>query len=226
MLIEVIACSVDDALEAERGGAGRVELVRELGRGGLTPPLELVRDVRSAVTIPVRVMIREADGYEAGGVEELKSLGGLAAGIAALDVDGLVVGFLHAGRIDVVAMDAVLAAGSPVRATFHHAFDELRDPVAALRELARWPLIDRVLTSGGPGDWHRKTAMLDRLAAAVPPTVTILAGGGVDAVVLRALSTTTSIAEAHVGRAVRVPPTAEGVVSSDKVAELVEAGRR
>lgn len=225
MLIEVIACSVDDAVEAERGGAGRVELVRELGRGGFTPPFELVRDVRRAVTIPVRVMVREADGYEAGGVDALERLARLAAGITAVGVDGLVMGFVYAGRIDLAAMDAVLAAGSPARATFHHAFDELRDPVAALRGLARWPLIDRVLTSGGPGGWDRKAAMLDRLAAAVPPTVTILAGGGVDAAVLRALSTS-SITEAHVGRAVRVPPTADGVVSSEKVAELVEAGRR
>ena len=41
-LLEVIACSVADAVEAEKGGASRLEIVRDLGRGGLTPPLELV----------------------------------------------------------------------------------------------------------------------------------------------------------------------------------------
>lgn len=225
MLIEVIACSVEDAIEAERGGAGRVELVRELGRGGLTPSLGLVRDVRSAVAIPIRAMVREADGYEAG-VDALERLSALAAGIAALDVNGLVIGFLHAGRIDVVAMDAVLAAGSPARATFHHAFDELQDPVAALGELVRWPRVDRVLTSGGRGGPDRKAAVLERLAAAAPPGLTILAGGGIDADVLRALSSSSPITEAHVGRAARVPPTVDGVVSSEKVAELVRAGRR
>jgi copper homeostasis protein len=67
MLLEVIACSVADAIEAERGGAGRLELARELGRGGLTPSPDLVQEVRQAVAIPVRVMLRENDGYEAGG---------------------------------------------------------------------------------------------------------------------------------------------------------------
>ena len=36
-LLEVITCSVKDAQEAERGGAGRLEVVRDL-HGGLTPP--------------------------------------------------------------------------------------------------------------------------------------------------------------------------------------------
>ena len=225
VLIEVIACSVDDALEAERGGAGRVELVRELGRGGLTPSLDFVDRVREVVKIPIRVMIREADGYEAGGADALARLAGLAARVAALGVDGLVMGCLHSGHLDVAAIDTVLKAASPVQATFHHAFDDLPDPIAALRELGRWPQIDRVLTAGGPGDWNRKAARLDRFTAVAAPGITVLAGGGVDAEALRALSMS-SVVEAHVGRAARVPPTADGPVSSKKVAELVEAARR
>lgn len=225
VLIEVIACSLEDALEAERGGAGRIEVVRELGRGGLTPSVELLQDVRAAVTIPMRVMIREADGYEAGGSDAVDRLAAVAARVAALGIDGVVLGFLHAGHIDITAMDAVLAAASPVRATFHHAFDDLPDPIAALGDLRRWPPIDRVLTAGGPGDWSRKTVRLDRLAAAAAPHVTVLAGGGVDAEALRALSMS-SVVEAHVGRAARLPPTVAGAVSSGKVAELVRAGRR
>ena len=47
--LEVIATSVDDALAAEQGGAARVELVRSLDRGGLTPPLALVDAVLAHV---------------------------------------------------------------------------------------------------------------------------------------------------------------------------------
>ena len=39
MLLEVIATSLDDALAAEDGGAGRLEIVHDLERGGLTPPV-------------------------------------------------------------------------------------------------------------------------------------------------------------------------------------------
>jgi copper homeostasis protein len=225
MLLEVIACSLKDAIEAERGGAGRLELVRELGRGGLTPSYALVHEVRETVAIPIRVMLREADGYDVGGGDGSERLAALAVRFGALGVDGLVLGFLRSGHIDVAAMDAVLAAAGPVRATFHHAFDALPDPIAALRGLGRWTHIDRVLTAGGPGDWPRKAMTLERYTAVAAPGVTVLAGGGIDAEALKILSKS-SVAEAHVGRAARVPPTADGVVSSWKVAELVEAARR
>lgn len=73
-ILEVIACSVADAVAAERGGAGRLEIVRDLGRGGLTPPLELVADIKEAIHLPLRVMLRESDGYEASSADEIDSL--------------------------------------------------------------------------------------------------------------------------------------------------------
>jgi copper homeostasis protein len=170
-------------------------------------------------------MLREADSYDIGGEDARARLAALAVRFAALGVDGVVLGFLRSGHIDVAAMDAVLAAAGSVRATFHHAFDELPDPIAALGKLGRWPRIDRVLTAGGPGDWTRKANRLGRYQAAAAPGMTVLAGGGIDAEALKVLSMS-SIVEAHVGRAARVPPTADGVVSSQKVAELVEAARR
>jgi len=39
-LLEVIALSADDAIAAERGGADRLEIVRAIDTGGLTPDLE------------------------------------------------------------------------------------------------------------------------------------------------------------------------------------------
>ena len=224
MLLEVIACSLTDAIEAERGGAGRLELVRDLGKGGLTPSLEMVQEVRDAVAIPIRVMIRETSGYQAGDARALDRLASLAVRAAALGIDGIVIGFLQGGQIDDRAMDAI-AAASPVQATFHHAFDRLPDPATAVRSLARWPRVDRVLTSAGPGNWTEKTARLDRLGAVAPPGLTILAGGGVDEAALGTLARS-SVREAHVGRAARVPPTVDGAVSSRRVAELVEAAQR
>jgi copper homeostasis protein len=220
VLLEVIACSVHDAIEAERGGAGRLELVREFPRGGLTPPPGVVEEIRKAVRIPIRVMIREVDGYQAGNADDINRLARLARRFASLGIDGLVLGFLEGRGIDVAAMDAVLAAGAPIPATFHHAFDDLPDPIGGLGDLARWPQIDRVLTSGGGGDWSVRAARLERWRSAA--AVGILPGGGVDRQALKILSRT-SLAEVHIGRAARVPPTVEGRVSSREVAELVEA---
>jgi copper homeostasis protein len=46
-ILEVIACSVADAIQAQQGGAGRLEVVSDLDRGGLTPSITLVRRCRA-----------------------------------------------------------------------------------------------------------------------------------------------------------------------------------
>ena len=71
-ILEVIACSVADAIEAQKGGASRLEVVRDLDRGGLTPPIELVRAIKEAVDLPLRVMVRESDGFGTSDEFELK----------------------------------------------------------------------------------------------------------------------------------------------------------
>lgn len=223
MLLEVIACSLEDALEAERGGAGRIELVRALDRGGLTPPHALVEEVVGAVAIPVRVMIREADGFAAGG--EVARLAELAHELSLLPVDGLVTGFLREGEVDEEAMDAITTAAPGARVTFHHAFDALGDPVRALERLRRWPRIDRILTAGRGADWRAKAAAIASWERASAPAITMLAGGGVDQDAMRILARA-GVREAHAGRAARVPPVAAGRVAAARVAALVAAARQ
>ena len=221
MLLEVIACSIEDALAAERGGAGRLELVRALDKGGLTPDLDFAEEVLRKVRIPVRIMIRESADYSAGDAAAMERLARAAARAGALGIDGIVLGFLRDRRIDAAAVNGVLSAAPSTNATFHHAFDDLPDPLDAMQSLRGWPQIDRVLTTGGSGTWEQKAQRLNAWSTAAPG-VTLLAGGGVDLAALRVLANS-GAPEAHVGRAARIPPTATGAVSAQKVAELVEA---
>src|SRR6476619_5144274 len=121
-LLEVIACSVADAIEAEKGGAGRLEIVRDLGRGGLTPLLELIVEIKQAVTLPLRVMLRESGSYETSSANEIDRLCAAVVEFASVGVDGFVLGFLKDGQVDVERTQRVLACAPQVRATFHHAF--------------------------------------------------------------------------------------------------------
>src|SRR5262245_13498947 len=99
-ILEVIACSVADAIEAQRGGAQRLEVVRDLDRAGLTPPVELVQTIKDAVDLPLRVMVRESEGYGISDEAEVERLCAAAAEFSKLGVDGLVLGFLKGGKID------------------------------------------------------------------------------------------------------------------------------
>jgi copper homeostasis protein len=153
MMLEIITCSVEDAREAQRGGAGRLEVVRDLHEGGLTPPIPLVREILNAVSIPIRVMIREQNDYRAGTDAELQRLCSLAAEMSMLPIDGLVMGFLIGTEIDVGALHGILSQIPQCRVTFHHAFEELDDPLRGIGSLRQIWQVDRILTAGGPGSW-------------------------------------------------------------------------
>ena len=239
-MLEVIACSVADAIAAEAGGADRLELVRDLEVGGLTPPLEMVREILAAVRIPVRVMLREEEDFFIQGQKKIERLCALARSYAELSVagltgterqvNGLVLGFLtgqqNAPQIDHTLLAQVLASAPGTNATFHRAFELLPDSPQAIEELKRHPQIDRILTSGDSKDinkeWPQRLTGLAELARVAAPEIAILVGGGVERDTIEALCQKKTKVEFHVGRAVREPCTNSGAVRTSLVRELAE----
>ena len=222
-LLEVIVCSVADAVEAERGGAGRLEVIRNFELGGLTPPFELVKDVLAAVRIPVRVMLRESEGRTVTDATEMRRLCAAARDPARLRVDGLVLGFLREGEVDDDSKERILSCAQNLRATFHHAFEETGAPLRAITRLKTHRQIDRILTASGKGDWAQKVARLTSYEREARSEITILASGGLNLQVINLIGEQTHVREFHVGRAARVPSQTDGLVRAARVRELVDA---
>src|SRR5436190_14531912 len=126
-ILEVIAVSVSDAIAARNGGANRLEVVRDLEYGGLTPSSEVVVAIKREVDLPLRVMLRESVGYHANSEAEIEGLGAAAEQFARLGVDGVVLGFLKENEIDLELTQRVRASAPVLRATFHHAFEDTVD---------------------------------------------------------------------------------------------------
>lgn len=221
-LLEVIACSVTDAVEARKGGANRLEIVRDLKRGGLTPTFELVHEIKQAVDLPLRVMLRESDGFATSGPHEIDRLCVAAERFASLGVDGFVLGFLHSGEVDVELTRRVLACAPQMRATFHHAFENASDKLRALSAIKHLPQVDRVLSNGGTDDLQLRVQRLGAYAETAAPELIILAGGGIDGDAIVHIARETRIREFHVGRAARAQFAVEGAVEASLVSELVE----
>jgi copper homeostasis protein len=216
-LLEVIVTSLEDAREAQAGGADRLEIVRDLDVGGLTPPLALVQKIISHVATPARVMVRENAGFTVDGDEEMDRLRRAMAAFAELPIDGVVLGFLDKGRVALQTTERILREAPLVRATFHRAFEQTQAPFEDLAALEELPQVDRILTSGGPGEWTGKAARLAALQQACS-RITILAGGGMTLEGVRYLRRQTTLREFHVGAAVRTPSTLSGAVSAKQVA--------
>ncbi|MFE9683093.1 copper homeostasis protein CutC [Streptomyces sp. NPDC006285] len=148
-VLEVIALDVEDAVAAEAGGADRLELVTDMAADGLTPPVEVFAGIRAAVGIPLRVMLRLADGFAAG---DVRALVRAARDLRAAGADEFVLGFLdQAGEPDLAAVESVLGELDGCRWTFHRAIDRAADRDALRKRLSDLPGLDTYLTAGAAG---------------------------------------------------------------------------
>ncbi len=219
LLLEVIVLSVADARAAAEGGADRLEVVRDIRAGGLTPSLPLVRAIAAETPLPLRVMLRENGGY-ATGAGEILAMRRAAEEFAALGVDGLVTGFARAGAASLDETAAVLRDVPGVRVTFHRAFDQVRDRLRTIDGLSAMPQIDRILTDGGPGTPAERCERLREWGGRAGSRITLIAGGGVDDEAIRWFAGHGCVREVHVGRAARERGEQEGPVSVARVRHL------
>jgi len=196
-LIEVVACTADDAAAAQAAGAGRIELVSAISEGGLTPSLGMLREVRMRCSLPVVVMLRPRGGGFVYSEAEFSAMRRDAAIFAQEGVDGIVTGLLtEDGEVDRELLRLLGAEGAPVM--FHRAFDLCRDPIAALDSLIAVG-VRRVLTSGAAANARDGAAMLRQLYAHAAGRIEILAGGGVRAENAAELLRETGLSQIHLG---------------------------
>jgi copper homeostasis protein len=225
LLLEVIVQSAADACAAAEGGADRLEIVRAIGDGGLTPPLSLVRAIAAETRLPLRVMVRENAGY-ALNRSELPALRQAAQAFAAEGVDGIVIGFADGGEPALDDMARVLEAAPDVRATFHRAFDALGDPFRTIDRLDAIPQIDQILTSGGDGPPAVRCKRLREYVARAGSRLAIVAGSRVDEETLALFAREGCVRQVHVGRAAREGSVQEGPVSVARVRRLRQVADR
>jgi copper homeostasis protein len=205
VLVEACVDAIDAALEAERGGAGRIELCGELLQGGVTPSAGLIGAVRDWLDIPLFVLIRPRAGDFLYSAAERDVMYRDIALAKSLGADGIVVGALTAdGGVDVNTTGSMIDSARPMQVTFHRAFDFARDQDAAMDALL-FLGIDRVLTSGGAPTALEGAATLKRLVTRAGDAMTILAGGSITAANVAEVVRASGVREVHVRAATRVP---------------------
>ncbi|MEG0468386.1 MAG: copper homeostasis protein CutC [Longicatena sp.] len=197
--VEICCGSYYDALQAQAGGAKRIELNSALHMGGLTPSVATLRLVKQHTDLSVITMIRPRgagfhyikEDFEVM-VEECKDM--LEHG-----ADGIVFGCLDAqGNIDVeqskCLIDLAKAKGKEV--VYHRAFDCVSDPYKAMQTLIDLG-VDRVLTSGTYPNVSEGKDVLKELQARFKGQIEILAGCGVNASNAKELIAYTGVEQIH-----------------------------
>ncbi|MET9098557.1 copper homeostasis protein CutC [Streptomyces antibioticus] len=217
-LLEVIALDAEDAVAAQAGGADRLELVTDMAADGLTPPVEVFAAIRAAVGIPLRVMLRLADGFAAGDVDRLARA---ARDLRSAGAEEFVLGFLDAdGGPDLAALERIVAALDGRPWTFHRALDHAADRDTLRKQVDGLPGLDTYLTAGAAAGVDEGLPTLLAEAARTGEQgyeQQLLVGGGLHLAHVPTLRTA-GITAFHIGGAAR-PDGWTGPVSSAAVQE-------
>ncbi len=220
--LEVIACTLEDALAAYRGGASRLEVTIRLDQAGLTPPVELVRQIIESTPLPVRVMLRDRPDFSAGSSDEIELLKQKAHEFAGMNIDGLVTGFVRSGGFDFEALACITGITPSTKITAHHAVEATQNPAETLRMLREYPGVDRALVSGGRGTLAERIERLSQYREVFGEKRSLIVGGHLALEMLPPVRKATGIRIFHLGRAVRTPEKPDGCVDSNKVRRAVE----
>jgi copper homeostasis protein len=216
--LEIIACSVEDAIAAYEGGASRLEVTVDLSQDGLTPPLPMIGEILRQAPIPARIMIREYNAFTLAGPDELEIIKWRVRSFASLGVDGLVVGYIRNGSLDLRALEQILNLSPTMRFTIHNAIERTQDPLQALRALRSFPNVDRALVHGGTDKpLPERVARLRQYKEAFGADRELIIGGGITLDTLGAIRRETDFHVFHLGRAVRTPEEPSGKVDVQKV---------
>lgn len=167
-------------MEAEAGGAKRVELCAGIPEGGTTPSYgEIMMAKKLTSTIDINVIIRPRGGDFLYTEAEIESMMLDIELCKRLGVHGVVFGCLtKEGDIDVPLMRKLIEHAKPLSITCHRAFDVCRDPYVALEQLIELGC-DRILTSGQQSDAIKGIPLIAELVRRAAGRIIIMPGCGV-----------------------------------------------
>lgn len=217
-MLECCCTDAFEAMQAEEGGAGRIELCEDLQTGGVTPREENIRETLESISIPANILIRVRGGdfvYDEG---EIRSMTESIKLCKRLDVNGVVIGALKGdGTLDIDACRRMVEAAEGLHITFHRAFDRCTDQFAALEQIISLGC-DRILTSGHKPSVSEGIERLKALKEKAGGRIIIMAGGGVRTENISHLKEYTGIEEFHSSS-----HGADGRTSAETVAKMVRS---
>lgn len=179
-IIENCANSAESCLNAQIGGAYRVELCASIPEGGTTPTFgEMSAARRLLDKTKLNVIIRPRGGDFLYSETEIQIMLDDIKIAKQIGVDGVVFGCLDKnGNIDIETMKRLIKASEGLSITFHRAFDMCRNPFEALEQIIDLGC-DRILTSGQQSTAEAGVDLIRQLVDKAGERIIIMPGCGV-----------------------------------------------
>ena len=195
--LEICADSVESAVNAQAGGADRVELCNSLSEGGTTPSSGTISSARDNLTIDLHVIIRPRSGDFLYTDPEYDIMRRDIEICGEYGVNGIVIGILRQdGEIDVEHTAKLIDLASPMTTTFHRAFDMCSDPFRGLQDVISAGA-SRLLTSGQRNRAAEGTELISKLVRKAGSKIIIMPGSGLNGSNIADIARSTGAVEFH-----------------------------
>ena len=180
MIIEVCAESYEYAVKAEKAGADRIELCKDLHLDGLTPDYETAKRTIDTLDIPVFILIRPREGDFIYSDEEFELMKQDILKFKEMGCKGIVSGVLNDdSSIDIERTKELVELSMSLEFTFHRAFDKVNNPLNEIENLIELG-IDRILTSGQKEKAIDGLVLLKQLNSISNNRIKIMPGSGIN----------------------------------------------
>ena len=177
--LEVCANGYESALNAQTGGAIRVEFCDNLAEGGTTPSYGQLALAKKNLSIEIWPIIRPRGGDFLCSELEFELMKEDISACKSLNCDGIVIGILKAdGTIDKQRCAELIELAKPLPVAFHRAFDMSNNMEQALEDLIELGVV-RVLSSGGAKSAITGADKLAELIRLANGRIAIMPGAGI-----------------------------------------------
>ncbi len=177
--VEICCFSVQDVINAQKGGATRVELCSDKFMGGTTPGYGYVKWAVEQMDVKVSMMIRPRGGDFVYSDAELEVMVNDIEAAAEAGANCVVLGVMDKkGFLDCDTVSSLVnrAKKHSMEVTFHRAFDVIREPEKALEQLKQMG-VTRILTSGQRATVVDGAEFLAKLIDLAGNDISIMTGG-------------------------------------------------
>ena len=179
MIIEVCAESYEYAVNAEKAGANRIELCKDLHLDGLTPDYETAKRTIDTLDIPVFILIRPREGNFNYSNEEYELMKADIVKFKEMGCKGIVSGVLNKDKtIDIKRTKDLVELSRPLEFTFHRAFDKIANPIKGMKQLINIGA-NRILTSGQEDTAIEGIKLIQKLREIADNRIVIMPGSGI-----------------------------------------------
>lgn len=195
--IEVCAFNLESCVNAEKGGAGRIELCGNPTEGGTTPAPGVLIQARKLLNIKLYPIIRPRGGFYFYSADEIESIHQDILFCKSIGCDGISIGAQKIdGTIDLDLCKRFVEWAYPMKASLNKAFD-LSPNLQESLEGAIDAGFERILTSGGKKAAIDALDILKELMTQAADRITIMPGCGLRSYNVAAIAAATQAKEYH-----------------------------